>query len=250
MIRKRWRLFYETAIAVAVLLLVKFIVRDQGWEFLSVTPFHTSILAGTIFLLGFILSSIHADYKESEKIPVGIVSALESMYQDGVLFRRQHPEFRLDEYRQSLREVLRSIQTDVYDHGQDSLVRTRALAAFAEDMERLGAPANYIVKWKQDQATVMRNILRMRYLLKIQPLPSAFILIELIVYGILGMLLFTPEGDLVDGLVVTGFFAMLYIYLLKLIRIMDVPFHAEDIPDDVNLFLLDEQRVRLDAPVQ
>jgi hypothetical protein len=245
MIHNRWKIFAEVAIVVAVLLLVKYLIYKQGWEVLSITPLHTGILAGSVFVLGFILSSTHADYKESEKMPVEIVTALESMFQDGILFVKDHSEFPLQEYKAALAEIPRLIKKDIQHHTQESFPKIKALAAYIKQMEKAGMPANYIVKLKQDQYMVIKSVIRMYYLLKIKPLPSAFILVEFIVYAVTGMLLLTKMSTILDGLAVTGFLVFVYLYMLKLIEVMDLPFHKEgSTQDDVSLFLLEQQHER------
>jgi hypothetical protein len=246
MTSNRWRIFRQTAIIAIGVLIIKYVFHILDWEILTVTSLHSSVLAGTIFVLGFILSSTHADYKESEKMPVELSTALENLYQDGMLFKEKNKEFDLDSLRENITEVLRQFKKDVQDHTSESFQKAKELALHIAKMEAMGAPANYVVKMKQDQATVVRTTLRMRYLLRIQPLPSAFILVEFIVFGVITMLMLTDIPKLADEMAITAFFSFLYYYILKLIEVMDLPFHAEGTTqDDVSLFLLEEQIERL-----
>lgn len=232
----------------AAILLLKLAINEADWEFLSVTSMHSGILAGTIFVLGFILSGAHSDYKDSEKIPVDIANAVESLRQDAELLKTKEPSFPLDEYFADLKSLLLLVKKDIQSHGRESFTITKKLVGYFADMEKLNVPANYIVKLKQDQATIVRSLLRMHYLLRISPLPSAFILVESIVFIMIGLLLFTNIGKVSDELTTTGFFAFIYIYLLHLIRVMDKPFHAEGTTkDDVSLFLIEEQIEKLNA---
>lgn len=137
--------------------------------------------------------------------------------------------------------MLLLLKKDIQHHGRESLSKTQELGKYFLEMEALGVLANYIVKVKQDQAVIIRNMLRMHYLLRIKPLPSAFVLVESIVFIMIVLLLFTDVGAVQDDLVISGFFSFVYIYLLNLIRIMDKPFHAEGTTeDDVSLFLIEE----------
>jgi hypothetical protein len=242
---KRWKIFSQVAAIVALLLIVKFVLYKLDWEVLSVTPLHTGILAGSVFVLGFILSSTHTDYKESEKMPVDVVTALESLYLDGKLFAQDHPDFPLKEYREALAKIPLLIKEDIQHHKQNSIEQVKLLSPFFKQMENMDMPANYIVKLKADQNVALKWVNRMYYLLRIKPLPSGFVLVEFIVYTVIGMLMFTQMTTILDGLVVTGFIAFLYLYIFRLIQIMDIPFHKEgSTQDDVSLFLLEQQHER------
>lgn len=235
-------ILWTTLVLVAGILLLKHGINKLGLEVLSTTSLHTGILAGTVFVLGFILSSTHTDYKESEKIPTDIVNAIESLHQDASLLNAKEPGFPLKEFTLNLKEILVAFKTDIQNHTQESFKKAKGLGSYFPAMEKLNVPANYIVKLKADQALIIRNILRMHYLLRISPLPSAFILVESISVVMILMLLFTQVGAPADEFVITGFFAFLYVYLLRLIRVMDRPFHAEGTTqDDVSLFQIEEQ---------
>jgi len=80
---KRWRIALESASIVVVIICIKLVIEHFGWEFVSINPLFTSIIAGGIFLFGLILAGTLADYKESEKIPAEIISACESIYEEG-----------------------------------------------------------------------------------------------------------------------------------------------------------------------
>lgn len=43
-----------------------------GWDTVQLNPLHTGLVAGDIFLIGFLLSGTLTDYKESERIARGI----------------------------------------------------------------------------------------------------------------------------------------------------------------------------------
>jgi superfamily II helicase len=67
-------------------------------------------------------------------------------------------------------------------------------------------------------------------------------MITSIVAIILLILLFTDMGGLLESLVTVGFLAFFFIYLLRLLNVIDKPFKAghERTDDDVSLFLLTE----------
>ena len=85
-IRQRLRLFFIVFAVVFALSLVKAGVHLAGWEFLGVNLLFPSVVAGAIFIIGFLLSSILADYKECERLPAEIRAALETIHDEAVTF--------------------------------------------------------------------------------------------------------------------------------------------------------------------
>lgn len=247
-IHKRFNIFWSSALVATVISLLKYLFNYFSLEPLVITPLHTGILAGTVFIIGFILSSTHADYKESEKLPVDIATATGNLYQDALLLHSKEPRFPIHDFAVLLKDLLVLLKKDIAHHGRESFSKTNELGKYFLTMESLGVPPNYIVKLKQDQAVIVRAMLRMHYLLRIQPLPSAFILVESIVFIMIALLLVTHIGATPDELIITGFFSFTYVYLLKLIKVMDKPFHAEGITeDDVSMFLIEEEINKLSS---
>jgi len=62
---------------VGCLAISKMIVHALGLEVISVNPLFSALVASSVFLFGFLLNGVLADYKESEKLPAEIATALE-----------------------------------------------------------------------------------------------------------------------------------------------------------------------------
>ena len=60
----------------------KLVIHFLGFEFLTLNSLFTAIISANIFLIGFLISGVLADYKESEKIPGELATSLESMYNE------------------------------------------------------------------------------------------------------------------------------------------------------------------------
>lgn len=70
----------RTLIIVSIIIAVKLAVHVFGVEFLSINDLFSGIVAGNVFLMGFLLSAVMSDYKESEKIPGEIAASLSTIY--------------------------------------------------------------------------------------------------------------------------------------------------------------------------
>ena len=57
----------------------KLIFTELGWENVALNPLYTGLVAGNVFLLGFLLAGVLADYKESEKLPGELAASVETI---------------------------------------------------------------------------------------------------------------------------------------------------------------------------
>ncbi len=67
--QSKWKLARKTLPFVAVVLALKLLAHQYGYEVLSLSSLFTAIVSANIFLIGFLISGTLVDYKESEKIP-------------------------------------------------------------------------------------------------------------------------------------------------------------------------------------
>ena len=66
---KKWHLVIEILPILIGVFILKILFHTFGLEFISLNPLFTSLIAGTIFLIGFLINGVISDYKESEKCP-------------------------------------------------------------------------------------------------------------------------------------------------------------------------------------
>ena len=62
--------------------------RHWGWEPIELNPVYTGLVAGNIFLLGFLLSGVLSDFKEAEKLPVELTASLESIADEFLVVKK------------------------------------------------------------------------------------------------------------------------------------------------------------------
>ncbi len=59
--------------------LLKLLVHQFDLEVITVNPLFSALVASTVFLLGFLLNGVLTDFKDSEKLPGELASALEAL---------------------------------------------------------------------------------------------------------------------------------------------------------------------------
>lgn len=238
---RKFRLFSISVVAVAYLLVIKYAFHRLGWETIELGSLHSSLISGVIFVLGFLMSATIADYKEAERIPAEVASALENMREDIVSIAQNYPKFDLVGYDTQLLKVARAFAGDVRNSKSNQAQRNIAkLTQLNAQMEKAGVPPNFIVKLKQQQTVLVRHLFRVNYIQRITFIPSATILAWSIVTLAIGLLLITEVEPFLAGMVLTGGITFILVYVLQLLRVIRTPFHDEGkTQDDVSLFLLD-----------
>lgn len=248
---KKLKISIWTTIIVALLIVAKLAIHAWNMEFLSLNALFTSAVAGAIFIMGFLLAGIIADYKEAEKIPAEIRSSLENIWEEGKFFNRDKKEFDVKNLKNNLSAIIHNFLKGL-DHEGDHyqlepcIESVNELSESFAQMEKLGMPPNYIVRLEGEQSAVRRSVLRVYHIQRTQFLPSAHVLAESLVLGIVLLLLFVKTEGSPESMVLFGFISYLFLYLRHLIRTIEKPFRqGHETMDDVSLFLLREFEKKL-----
>lgn len=237
---------------VALLIAAKYLIHALGLELFSINALLSSAIGGAIFIIGFLLSGIIADYKEAEKIPAEMRSSLESIWEEGKHFNGGGNGFDLVKLREDVAAVVRAFLRGLGHEGEHHKLEpcveavNRLSESFAQ-MEKLGMPPNYIVRLKGEQAALRRQVLRVYHIQRTQFLPSAHILAESLALGIVFLLLFVKTEGSPESVALFGFISYLFLYIRQLIRTIEKPFQqGHRTMDDVSLFLLKEFERKLE----
>lgn len=204
-------------------------------------PLLSSVLGGGIFVLGFVVAGTLTDYKESERFPAELTSALESVHVEGRAFARKVPAFDLKAHKRQILAVLTGFEDDVRMIGARSCLSALAeLSDAVGSMEDLGLPATHASRLKNEIAATRKGVLRIYHVQETHFAPSATVLLSTLVALILGLLILTPIGHAGEAAVIVGAIAYVFIYLVRLARTLDTPFHADRTVsvDDVDHLLL------------
>ena len=236
---KQYAILRTALVITGLILTAKIILHVLGWEFMVVTPLHTAVISGGIFVMSFVLSAVIADYKESEKLPAEFAATIESMYEDIKGISIAHPKVNLKKMQATLCEILTLLRDDVVTGNRQTHHKIFELGEELADMEQKGVPPNYLAKLKQEQAQLVKGLFRINYIQSIKFLPSAYILAQMVVVLICATLLFTKLDPVVTGMVVSGITTLIFSYILILIQVVSQPFQESGkTVDDVSFFLI------------
>ena len=244
--RKKFRLFFTVAVVVLALGCVKVAVHFYGLEILELNSLLTSGIGGAIFIIGFLLSSVLADYKEAERIPADIRTSIEAI--DGALesFALINAEFDLAGCRRILLATIDKLRSGL-GHARDHkdippvLAEIGKLTPIFGQLERMGMTANFVVRLRTTQGVLRRSMVRVYQIQRVEFVPSVHVLVQTLVFSIVAMMLFLKtEGDPASA-ILFGFISYMFVYALYLVRLLEQPFaKGHGSVDDVSFFLLDE----------
>lgn len=242
----RFGIGVNTILFVATLVILKIFIHQMGLDFFVVNTLFSSVIGGVVFITGFLLSGIIADYKEADKIPSELRSSLETIWEEAKLFHRKTEKFSLSGLKETLLHIVRNFFAGLGHDGEHyklepCVASVNALSKSFAEMEKLGMPPNYIVRLKGEQSAVRRSILRVYHIQRTSFLPSAHILAESLTLGAIALLLFLKTEGSPESYFLFGFISYLFLYVRMLIRTIEKPFRqGHKTMDDVSLFLLHE----------
>lgn len=244
--RKKFRLFFTVAVVVLALGCVKVAVHYYGLEILELNSLLTSGIGGAIFIIGFLLSSVLADYKEAERIPADIRTSIEAIDGDLEAFASINAEFDLAGCRRILLATIDTLRSGL-GHARDHkdippvLAEIGKLTPIFGRLESMGMTANFVVRLRTTQDVLRRSMLRIYQIQRVEFVPSVHVLVQTLVFSIVAMMLFLKtEGDPASA-IMFGFISYMFVYALYLVRLLEQPFaKGHGSVDDVSFFLLDE----------
>jgi ABC-type multidrug transport system fused ATPase/permease subunit len=238
-----YRVAVETLIIVAVLVVIRAVLWELGLVGMSTTPLVSSIIGGGVFVMGLVVAGTLSDYRDAERAPTDVAAGLYALLREGEAMHKVWGRPDLEALRRRLIGVVTSLRADI-DGGS-----TRQCQAAIEEvseslleLEESDVPANYIVRLRSEQAALRKSALRVYHIQREEFLPTAKAMIVSLVVIIVVMLMVTDMGGRTESLFTVGFLAFFFVYLLRLLNVIDKPFKvgSRRTDDDVSLFLLTE----------
>ena len=103
-ILRRWRrrLILVVLAQAALLCGVKVLIHQARYELLVVNQLFSATVASTVFLLGFFLTGVLANFKEAERIPGCFAAALETLSLESGVIRVFQPSVQVEQAQESV----------------------------------------------------------------------------------------------------------------------------------------------------
>jgi hypothetical protein len=200
-----------------------------GLEHIPLNAVFSGIIGATVFLLGFLLSGVMADYKESERIPGEIAAILATMTDEMECVRSSGKEGPAVEGL----TILSRLGTAIHDWFHRR-IQTQALMDEVRGMNAAFAvlepivPANYVARLKQEQNNLRKLLIRVHTIRDTDFVSSAYLIGTSTSILLMIGLVFAEIEPFFESLFFIGVISYLLCFLLTLIRDLDNPFGHYD----------------------
>jgi hypothetical protein len=225
-IMQKWSIAIKILPLVLLVAVLKYLSHKLGFEIMELNALFTSLVAGTIFLIGFLISGVLSDYKESEKIPSDLSATLKTLFDDAyTIFKGKNSET-ARQFIEFQKSFIHSLMEWFYkrERTQSMLNKISQMNDFFIELDKEGVQANYIIKMKNEQNSLRKMILRIDTIRATNFIGTAYAIVEamgfLTAFGLIIIKIEPFYASLFFTLLVT----FLISYMVLLIKDIDNPF--------------------------
>lgn len=158
---QKWSLTLKVLPVVVSIIILKLFAHQFGWEFISLNPLFSGVVTANIFLLGFLLAGVLADYKESEKLPGELATSIETIFDECLIIYKSKNAKPAQEGLGYILELTNSIINWFHkkERTRNLMDKLSGFNDFFIAFESL-TQANFIVRLKQEQSAIRRTLTR------------------------------------------------------------------------------------------
>ena len=250
-IQPKWKLTLKVLPFVFAAVAAKSITHYYGWEYFSLSPLFTALISANIFLVGFLITGVLSDYKESEKLPAELASSIETVADEFIIIAKTK---KAKEARDGLVYCIAFAQA--FLDWTRKKVKTGALmdkiSGFNDcfiAVESLTQP-NFISRLKSEQHLIRKVVNRIHTIRETNFSEAAYAIAEIITMLLVAGFLFVKIEPYYESIFFLAFVSFILIYLLFLIRDLDNPFsyyEKESLTEEVSLYPIENVKTRLTA---
>jgi hypothetical protein len=222
---KKWHIFIKIMPFLLGIIATKLIFHRFGFEIISLNALFTSLIASTTFIIGFLITGVIADYKESEKIPGDLASSLEVLYDETEIISKNKGAKETEDFKKYHKEFMERLDSWFYKKERTSalLGKLSGMNDFFARFESL-TQAAFISRMKQEQSNIRKLIVRIHTIRETNFVDSAYTIVEtLAVFLVIGLTLLKLE-PFYEALFFVTLVSFLVLYMIFLIRDLDNPF--------------------------
>ncbi len=240
---KSRRILLKVIPYVALIIAIKLVLHNFGFEIISINSIFSGIIGATVFLLGFLLSGVMADFKESEKIPGEIASILHTITDEiETTYNIRKDSSQIEGLR-----LCRDIGADVKSwfhkrcKSKELMEKIHCLYHFYAKLEGV-IPANYIARLKQEQHNLRKLMIRTHVIRETNFISSGYMIASSSTILLLAGLVLAKIEPFYESLFFLVVVSYLLIFLIMLINDLDNPFgyYESDSSEDISLKPLDD----------
>src|SRR4051812_25058102 len=212
----KWKLLVTTLPFAAVAVFLK-LGLHYGAGFEGIVEFGDVgvVLTGAVFLIGFMLSGVMSDYKESEKLPGELACALEGFEDNLVHASVAKPELDAAAFRAGARDLARMVRDWLHRKAPqnamyEAITRAQQLVFAAE---KAGA-ASHAARAMSELQTLRKTVTRIGVISRTNFLASGYALLDTLVLLAVALMLVARFKSVVAEVVLLAFVTLIFTYMV------------------------------------
>jgi hypothetical protein len=223
---QKWSIAFRIIPLVVVVTVLKFLSHKYGFEIMELNALFTSLVAGTIFLIGFLISGVLTDYKESEKIPSELAASLKTLFDDSYTIYKGKNSDSARRFFEFQKLFIDSLKDWFYkkEKTRSILMKISQMNDFFVGFDNEGVQANYIIKLKNEQNAIRKIIMRIHTIRDTDFVGSAYAIVEAMGFLTASGLIIIKIEPFYASLFFTLLVTFLISYMVFLIKDLDNPF--------------------------
>jgi hypothetical protein len=223
---QKWSIALKILPIIILVTALKFVSHKFGFEVMELNALFSSLVAGTIFLIGFLISGVLSDYKESEKLPSELAAALRNLYDDTLTIRNGKDSAAAKEFIIFQKNLIGFIEDWLYKKAKIKILleKISSMNDYFVALDKEGIQANYIIKMKNEQNNIRKMIMRIDTIRDTEFVGSAYAIVEAMGFLTVSGLLIIRIEPYYASLFLTLLITFLISYMFLLIKDLDNPF--------------------------
>jgi hypothetical protein len=223
---RKWSIAIKILPLVLLVAILKFLSHRLGFEVMELNALFTSLVAGTIFLIGFLISGVLSDYKESEKIPSELAASVRTLFDDTFTIYKGKNSETAEQFMAFQKSFVTSLMDWFYkkERTKTILKKISMMNDYFVELDKEGIQANYIIRMKNEQSNIRKMILRMDTIRDTDFVSSAYAIVEAMGFLTAFGLIIIRIEPFYASLFLTLLITFLISYMFLLIRDLDNPF--------------------------
>lgn len=225
-IRQKWSIAFKILPLVALVAILKFLSHNFGLEVMELNALFTSLVAGTIFLIGFLVNGVLSDYKESEKIPSELAASLRALLDDTITIDKGKNSEAMKQFILFQKDFIKLLMGWFYkkERTKAMLHKISSINHHIIEFEKEGVQANYLIKLKNEQVNIRKYVMRIDTIRDTDFVGSAYFILETMGFlTVLGLIIIKIE-PFYASLFLTLLITFLFSYMFRLIKDLDNTF--------------------------
>jgi hypothetical protein len=231
-LKVKWGLAVQTAGIVSLIVAARVICQALDLDVIPLTTMISALVTGAIFTVAIIFAGTLTDYKESEKIPGELATALVGLYKDARLASVGHTD-KSNELQAHVKDLVHTINSNFKELEAGGSWNSDALDSVMDKIDddvihliEKGVPPVLLGRIRTELGNINRLSNRVAVIAHTSFIPAAYAISELAIVFVLSVTSCVEMKHYYEGIAFQGSLAFLLVGLMLLIKDMDNPFEG------------------------